>query len=116
MNTQAQKLAQPSLADISMEALHDAWQSLGSDELIVDVRKPEDYGVAHVPGSKNIPFATVIDCSDELAAYRRVYFYCYGGPGSKAIAEQLSAKGFSDLCYVGQTGFSDWQAKGFPVA
>jgi rhodanese-related sulfurtransferase len=110
-----EQLSTQNAQEISIAELHNAWQHLSQGEVIVDIRSPDDYSKAHVPGSMNIPFATVADRCDELRAYNRIYFHCYGGQGSKAIAEKLSGIGFENLCFVGQAGFADWQAAGYPV-
>ena len=115
MNQTARQLTTATPRDISIDELYENWQRLADDELIVDIRSPDDYRQAHVPGSRNLPFATVTGRSHELTRYRRIYFYCYGGKGSTAIATKLTEMGFDNLCYVGQAGLSEWQSRGYPV-
>lgn len=115
MNQTARPFTTENPREISIEALYDSWRQLGNDEVIVDIRTSDDYQQAHVPDSRNIPFASMNDRCDELKPYRRIYFYCYGGQGSKAVATRLTEMGFENLCYVGQAGLADWQASGYPV-
>lgn len=115
MNQTARQPATDTPRHISIDELYENWQRLADDELIVDIRSADDYRQAHVPGSRNLPFATVTGRSDELKPYRRVYFYCYGGKGSTAVATELTEMGFDNLCYVGEAGLSEWQSRGYPV-
>jgi len=114
MNT-AMKIEQPSVQELTIVDLYNTWQQLPGDAIIVDIRKPEDFSAGHVPGSRNIPFAVVDDHAGELKQYSRVYFYCYGGPGSKATAERLADQGFDNVCCVSKGGLKDWQTAGYPV-
>ena len=50
---------------------------LGSDKalLVVDVRKPVEFGVAHIPGAINIPVAEIEDRLDEFRHGNGVLVY-----------------------------------------
>lgn len=115
MNQPMQNL-QPAVQELTIADLFGIWEQLPADAVIVDIRSPDDFEVAHVPGSRNIPFATVVDHADELKQYSTVYFYCYGGQGSKATAVKLTGMGLDNVCCVSKGGLSDWQAAGHPVA
>ena len=83
--------------------------------MILVIRSEEDHSSSHILGSRNIPFASVMERRDELKAYSRIFIHCYGGQGSASIAEKLAESSFENIFYVGHAGMKDWQAKGYPV-
>jgi rhodanese-related sulfurtransferase len=102
--------------ELTLGELYCTWQQLEQNEIIIDIRSADDFADAHVPGSRNIPFSSVIDRRDDLKGYRRVYFYCYGGKGSKEVACKLADMGFENVSYLRNAGLSDWQTAGHPVS
>lgn len=64
--------------------------------LIVDVRKPEEYKLNHIPGSVNIPIADIEFHPFVFDEKRRVIFYCHGGRRSKVAALIAEEAGLSD--------------------
>ena len=115
MNQTAEKLTVNITQDISIETLYELWCKQDPNAVILDIRSEEDHRSGHVPGSRNIPFASVMERSDELKGYSQIFIHCYGGQGSTSIAANLAEVGFENICYVGQAGMKDWQAKGYPV-
>ena len=99
----------------SLNELYQAWQHLSPNEIIIDIRSPADYAEMHIPGSRNIPYASVIEQQKELRKYSRACFYCYGGQGSEDIATRLAEMGVTNTCYLGNAGMADWQAAGHVV-
>lgn len=98
---------------ISMHDLHERMDKLGKTELILDVREPNEYREAHVPGSRNIPLAGVGNFVTELSKYDRVYIHCRSGRRAQAAAAELAAKGLKNLVCIGGTGMVDWLSAGF---
>ena len=113
-NNTAQQTVTEGAIELSLSDLYQAWQRLPEDEIIIDIRSTADYDSAHIPGSRNIPFASVMERCDELKNYRSVYFYCYGGQGSKAVASKLSEMGFANVCYLNNASMPDWLSAGHP--
>ena len=77
---------------VSPQQLRD---KLGTDQapLVVDVRKPVEYGVAHIPGAVNIPLAEVEARLDEFKHVNGVLIYCINGSRTrKAEAILLDAQ------------------------
>jgi len=114
LNTK-QRVESITAAEYSLSDLHHAWRHLAPDEIIVDIRSPADFAAAHIPGSRNIPYSSVIEHHHELRHYSRVYFYCYGGKGSKDVASRLAEMGMTGAYYLGSAGMADWQAAGHSV-
>lgn len=115
MNKPAEQFNTVVAKDISMKQLHGAWQNFNNNDILVDLRSPEDHAKAHIPGSTNISYPTVMEQRDNLQRYKRIFIHCYGGQGSKEIATQLAEQGFNNIHYVGNQGLSDWQSSGYPV-
>ena len=100
---------------ITMEELHPSFQKLGANELILDVRTPQEFAEGRVPGSKNIPFDQVMAHSETLKKYSTVYLYCRAGSRSSAAYSTLLALGLNNLVCVDEGGFPDWEAQGFQI-
>jgi rhodanese-related sulfurtransferase/rubrerythrin len=65
--------------------------------VLIDVRQPEEYAVAHIPGATLLPLMELEARLFELPTDRELIFYCSAGPRS-AIAASLAAEAeLSDL-------------------
>jgi len=100
---------------MSMLELNDKRLQLGPDELILDVRAPDEYQKAHVPGSKNIPHDQVQLHLEELKKYKKIYVHCQAGGRAGKAAEILARLGLSNLVCVSGGGMGDWVRAGLPV-
>jgi molybdopterin-guanine dinucleotide biosynthesis protein A/rhodanese-related sulfurtransferase len=81
---------------------------------VFDVRQPDEYVDAHVPGATLVPLATV---PDELATFptdQAVYVICAGGGRSRRAAEFLRANGVDAINVAG--GTRAWVEAGKSVA
>lgn len=58
---------------------------------VLDVRQPDEYEQAHVPGAVLIPLAEVPDRVAEVPATGPVYVICRSGARSQRAAEHLRA-------------------------
>lgn len=101
--------------DFSMSNLHDAWQALDADELIVDTRSQEEFAAGHVPGAVNVPYGKEGQHADELKDYKHVYLYCRSGRRAQAVLTNLSILGLNNLVCVGHSGMPQWLDAGFGV-
>src|SRR5690606_6143402 len=64
-----------------------------SDVTIIDVREPDEYAAAHVPGSVLLPLGQVVERFGELPVDRPLYLLCHSGARSGQAAEWLAAQG-----------------------
>jgi len=78
-------------------------KSLVGTVSLVDVREPEEYTVAHVPGAYLIPLATVPVRMNELDKSQTQYLICKVGGRSARAGEFLEAQGFRVVNVVGGT-------------
>lgn len=83
--------------------------------VLLDVRSPEMYAVAHIPGALNVPLADLVSKLKTLPKDKTIVTYCGNIVCSLApkAALQLAQKGFAVKELVG--GIEMWQEKGFPV-
>jgi len=74
----------------------------GSSRLF-DVRQPDEYAEAHVPGAVLIPLAEVPDRLDDFAGDDTVYVICRSGARSARAVEFLRANGVDAVNVLGGT-------------
>lgn len=60
-----------------------------SDYVLVDVRRPEEYSRAHIPGARLLPVDQLMRSPDRLPAGKTVVFYCRSGGRSMAAAAMV---------------------------
>jgi len=81
---------------------------------VIDVREPDEYQEAHVPGATLIPLASVPDRLGDVPAAGDVLVICKTGARSLRAAEFLTAKGISATNVAG--GTMAWIDSGRPIA
>lgn len=97
------------MKEISVQEL----KAILGDVNLVDVREPDEYLQAHVPGAKLIPLATVPVRFSELDKSETQYIICKLGGRSAQAAEYLIAQGFDAVNVAG--GTMAWLELGEPV-
>jgi rhodanese-related sulfurtransferase len=73
------------------------------DVNLVDVRDPDEYVAAHVPGAVLIPLATVPVRVNELDKSQTQYIICKSGGRSAQAADFLIAQGYDAVNVAGGT-------------
>lgn len=100
--------SEPAVRSISPEALH-RWQTEGRDHVIIDVREPYEYGIAHL-GGELIPLDSVAESTDRIPRDRPVVVHCRSGVRSaRAIRLLESEHGYTNLHNL-EGGILAWQA------
>ena len=92
----------------------DLTTSLTTDDILIDVREPDEFVQAHVPGARLVPLSRIGASLGELPRETRVYVVCASGNRSAAMTEMLLARGFEAANVVG--GTNAWIRAGRPVA
>lgn len=86
------------------------------DVNLIDVRRLDEYSVAHIKGARNID-VTQPDFLDkakaELPLNKTVAVYCGSGKRSAMASEKLAAAGYKVLNLDG--GITNWQEQHLPV-
>ena len=81
---------------------------------LVDVREPDEWDEAHIPGSIHIPLGELGRRSDELIKEIPVVVICRSGQRSLAGTDELLARGFDDVASL-NGGILAWARAGHPV-
>ncbi|WBO86166.1 rhodanese-like domain-containing protein [Hymenobacter yonginensis] len=107
------------MSDILKSSATVAYRDLPADQfaagvrqagtVLVDVRRPDEFGAGHLPGALNID-VTGLDFARRVATLnpnRPTYVYCRSGARSAKAAAQLSAAGFGQVHNLAG-GILDW--------
>jgi rhodanese-related sulfurtransferase len=84
------------------------------DVPVIDVREPDEYTAAHVPGATLVPLATVPDNLAQVPTDGTVYVICAKGGRSLKAAEFYRAQGIDAVNVAG--GTTAWVDAGQPVS
>jgi len=82
--------------------------------LIVDVRKPVEFGIAHIPGAINVPLEELEGRLDELRHDPGVLIYCINGSRTRQAEAILLAADIRNVYHLEGT-FSGWIQAKYPV-
>jgi len=84
---------------------------------LIDVRTPEDFRAAHIPGSRNVPLEVISDVPLELLTgdpATDVVLVCHTGRRAKLAERLLTATGMTKVRVL-DGGLVAWRAAGAPV-
>lgn len=82
----------------------------GDDIQLIDVRQPDEYAFAKIPGAKLIPLGQIMQRMNEIDENRETVIHCKMGGRSARAIEALERAGFKgDLANLkgGITAWSD---------
>ena len=84
---------------------------------VLDVRTPAEFEAVHIPGSYNVPLATLREHRDELRHHldTDVVLVCLAGGRAQQAEKALSEVGLPGLCIL-EGGMRGWQDIGGQVA
>jgi len=90
--------AEPSYdgAEITAHELRDEWQR-NPALVVVDVREPHEYEIAHIDGAVLMPLGELPDRLGELDGHHEIVTHCHHGARSLKALEILKAAGFSKV-------------------
>ena len=91
-----------------------AQQAGGEAPLVVDVRYPKEYAVAHIPGAINIPLAEIEKRLDEFRQKNGVLVYCINGSRTRQAEAILVAADVPNIYHLEGT-FSGWIQAKLPI-
>jgi rhodanese-related sulfurtransferase len=103
------------MEQISVDELHDRTQNLSSEDLVLDVRTPEEFSAGHIEGAQNTPHEEVATEADGLKKYKTVYVHCKMGGRAKMAAQALQGAGLENIVCVSDGGMQRWEAMGWPL-
>src|ERR1044071_1263440 len=80
----------------------------GDDLQIIDVREPNEYDIARIPGTKLIPLGQVTQRMGEIEEGRETVVHCKGGVRSAKAIEALTRAGFKGKLVNLKGGITAW--------
>src|SRR5947209_911393 len=80
----------------------------GDDLQIIDVREPNEYEIARIPGSKLITLGQDVNLQDEIEQERETVVHCKGGVRSARAIEALTRSGFKGRLVNLKGGITAW--------
>lgn len=99
----------PPAPEVDLDALA---RALADGATLIDVRTPEEYAQARVPGARLIPLDQLQGRAEEVPKGERVYVICAMGGRSMAAATALNAGGWDTVNVAG--GTNAWVEQGRP--
>jgi len=81
----------------------------GDDFDLIDVREPQEWAIAQLPGARLVPLGTRPATLGSLDSAREIVVYCKGGVRSLRAATQLRAAGFRKVSNL-TGGILRWSA------
>ena len=81
----------------------------GDDFDLIDVREPQEWAIAQLPGARLVPLGTLPATLGSLDSAREIVVYCKGGVRSLRAATQLRAAGFRKVSNL-TGGILRWSA------
>ena len=91
-----------------------AKQQVEQGAFLLDVRQPEEWNEAHVPGATLIPLGELESRLAEVPKDKPVVVMCRSGNRSQEGRDILLRNGFSQVTSMAG-GIKDWAANGFPT-
>jgi molybdopterin/thiamine biosynthesis adenylyltransferase/rhodanese-related sulfurtransferase/molybdopterin converting factor small subunit len=81
--------------EIVVEQLKDELAHKGDELILVDVREPHEWEIAHIDGARLIPLSQLPDRITELDGHAEIVTYCHKGSRSMKALEILRGAGHS---------------------
>src|ERR1041384_470085 len=84
--------------------------------LVLDIRKPDEFALAHVNGAKQLPSDQILTAGDNFKRFKEKPVVVYDDSGSLAAiaVRQLHQQGFTKAFSL-RGGFAGWRAEQLPV-
>ena len=83
--------------EISVEAFQREREQKGDELVLVDVREPHEWEIAHIDGAHLIPLSQLPDRLNELDGHAEIVTQCHHGARSMKALEILRGAGFSKV-------------------
>jgi rhodanese-related sulfurtransferase len=93
---------------------HEAHERLQAGALLIDVREPDEWRAARIPGARLIPLDELPQRVGELDPNREIILVCRSGNRSASATAYLQRAGFSRVRNLAG-GLIAWARAGLPV-
>jgi thioredoxin 1 len=103
---------QPHFANIDIDSYQERF--FPGDHTLVDVRRPDEWAMGHLPGAILIPMDQLPDRLSEIPTDKPVVMVCATGNRSYRTSQFLIGSGFMEV-YNLSDGTKGWVQRGLPV-
>jgi molybdopterin/thiamine biosynthesis adenylyltransferase/rhodanese-related sulfurtransferase/molybdopterin converting factor small subunit len=83
--------------EVLVEALREEREDKGDELILIDVREPHEWEIAHIEGAQLIPLGQLPDRLGELDGHAEIVTYCHKGARSMKALEILRGAGFGKV-------------------
>jgi molybdopterin/thiamine biosynthesis adenylyltransferase/rhodanese-related sulfurtransferase/molybdopterin converting factor small subunit len=83
--------------EVLVEALREEREEKGDELILIDVREPHEWEIAHIEGAQLIPLGQLPDRLGELDGHAEIVTYCHKGARSMKALEILRGAGFGKV-------------------
>lgn len=100
---------------LTLVDFYNVHQEMAANEVILDVRRPDEFSEGHMPKALNIPVDQLATRTAELKNFSKIYIHCKRGGRAKTAYETLSNLGLDNLVCIHDGGMDMWIENGYPV-
>ena len=83
--------------EVIVEELKQEWDAKGDDLVVIDVREPHEWEIAHIEGAQLIPLGQLPERIHDLDGHAEIVTYCHKGSRSMKALEILKGAGFGKV-------------------
>ncbi len=99
---------------ISVEQAYELPQQADSQAVLVDIRDPQSFALAHPEQAFHLTNDTMVSWMDEVEFEQPVIVMCYHGISSQGAAQYLINQGYENV-YSLDGGFEAWRRAALPM-
>ncbi|EAR53821.1 thiosulfate sulfurtransferase [Photobacterium sp. SKA34] len=99
---------------ISVEQAYQLLQQTDSQAVLVDIRDPQSFALAHPEQAFHLTNDTMVSWMGEVDFEQPVIVMCYHGISSQGAAQYLINQGYENV-YSLDGGFEGWRRAALPV-
>ncbi|WP_318443798.1 thiosulfate sulfurtransferase GlpE [Photobacterium leiognathi] len=99
---------------ISVEQAYELLQKADSQAVLVDIRDPQSFALAHPEQAFHLTNDTMVSWMDEVEFEQPVIVMCYHGISSQGAAQYLINQGYENV-YSLDGGFEAWRRAALPM-
>ncbi|CAG18595.1 thiosulfate sulfurtransferase GlpE [Photobacterium profundum] len=99
---------------ISVDQAYSLLQQEDSLAVLVDIRDPQSFGLAHPENAYHLTNDTMVELMNQVDFEQPVIVMCYHGISSQGAAQYLINQGF-EAVYSLDGGFEAWRRQALPI-